>query len=106
MISKYAPQKLQDPEMSSEYYSRVFDYDPANTSVRAELAEVYMEMWRASVRRGQPELIAAYARNVADYAGTEKYQSSYRKEIDGDGKLVLNTGDVKARDTIHSQKRL
>jgi serine/threonine-protein kinase len=83
-------------ENAAEYYSRVFDYDPANPSVRAELAEVYMEIWRAAVRRGQSELMAAYARNVADYAGAEKYQSIYRKEIDGDGKFRLNTGEMRA----------
>jgi serine/threonine-protein kinase len=83
-------------EKAAEYYSRVFDYDPANTSVRAELAEVYMEIWRAAVRRGQPGLMAAYARNVADYAGAEKYQSLYRGEIDGDGKFRLNTGEIRA----------
>ena len=52
-----------------------------------------MEMWRAAVRRNRPELIAAYARNVADYAGAKEYQSRYRKEIDGDGKLRLVAGE-------------
>lgn len=51
-----------------------------------------MEMWRAAVRRNQPELMDAYARSVAYYAGAAEYQSRYRKEIDGDGKLRLTTG--------------
>ncbi|MCI0392058.1 MAG: SUMF1/EgtB/PvdO family nonheme iron enzyme [Acidobacteria bacterium] len=83
-------------EKAAEYYSRVFDYDPANATARAELARIYMEMWRAAVRRNQPELMAAYARDVAAYAGADEYQSRYQNEIDGDGKLSLTAGDVKA----------
>jgi serine/threonine-protein kinase len=89
---KYAERLKQ----AAEYYARVFDYDPANPTARAEVAEVYMEMWRAAVRRNQPELMDAYAHTVAYYAGASDYQSRYRKEIDGDGKLRLNTGGVAA----------
>ena len=83
-------------EKAGEYYSRIFDYDPANAMARAELARIYLEMWRAAVRRNQPEIAAAYARNVAFYAGADGYRSQYQKEIDGDGKFSLTTGDVKA----------
>jgi serine/threonine-protein kinase len=101
LINKRAADSIDEKytqglEKAAEHYARVFDYDPANAPVRAKLADVYMEMWRSSVRRGQPELMAAYAHNVADYAGADRYRSYYRKEIDGDGKFSLNTGDVKA----------
>ncbi len=80
-------------EHAAEYYSRVFDYDASNATARAELAGLYMEMWRAAVRRNKPDLIDAYAHNVADYAGAKEYQSLYRREIDGDGKLTVNVAD-------------
>jgi serine/threonine protein kinase/formylglycine-generating enzyme required for sulfatase activity len=83
-------------EKAAEYYSRVFDYNPSHAATRRELAGIYMEMWRAAVRRNNPELMSAYAHNVAFYAGPDEYESRYRKEIDGDGKLHLNTGGVKA----------
>jgi serine/threonine protein kinase len=83
-------------ERAAGYYTRVFDYDPADGTARAELADVYMELWRAASRRNRPELMAAYAREVSDYAGSNEYDSTYRKEIDGDGKFILNTGDVSA----------
>jgi serine/threonine-protein kinase len=83
-------------KQAAEYYSRVFDYDPASATARAGLADVYMEMWRAAVRRNQPDLMDAYARNVAYYAGASEYQSRFRKEIDGDGKLRLTAGAVSA----------
>ncbi len=83
-------------KQAAEYYSRIFDYDPANAAARDGLAEVYMEMWRAAVRRNQPELIDAYARSVAYYTSAAEYESRYRKEIDGDGKLGVNAGAVNA----------
>ncbi|HXG65283.1 MAG TPA: protein kinase, partial [Blastocatellia bacterium] len=46
---KYTQQLAQ----AAEYYTRVFDYDPANQTARAELAKLYMEMWRAAARRNQ-----------------------------------------------------
>ncbi|HEX6731422.1 MAG TPA: serine/threonine-protein kinase, partial [Pyrinomonadaceae bacterium] len=81
---------------AADYYSRVFDFDPANAVARSEIAKIYMEMWRATQRRNKPELMAAYAQEVARYAGAEDYKSYYKNEIDGDGKLSLMTGDVKA----------
>lgn len=88
-------------ERAAEHYSRVFDYDPAHTTARAELADVYMELWRAAARRNRPEMMSGYARAVADFAGMSEYDSRYRKEIDGDGKLHLKSGDVRAEVFIY-----
>jgi eukaryotic-like serine/threonine-protein kinase len=81
----------------AEVYSRIFDYDSGNAAARGELAQIYLEMWRAAVRRGQPELTAAYAQDVAYHAGPKEYQAHYRAEIDGDGKLTLGTNGVAAQ---------
>jgi formylglycine-generating enzyme required for sulfatase activity len=80
-------------ERAAEYYSRIFDYDSSNATARASLAGLYMEMWRAAVRRNKSDLIDAYAHNVAYYAGAKEYQSHYQREIDGDGKLTVNVAD-------------
>jgi eukaryotic-like serine/threonine-protein kinase len=88
---------LKQLEQAAGYCLRVFDYDPADTTARAELAEIYLQMWRAAVRLNRPELIDEYARNLGQYAGASVYESRYRKEIEGDGKLRLNLADeVKA----------
>jgi serine/threonine protein kinase len=88
---------LKQLEQAAAYCMRIFDYDPADTTARAELAEIYLEMWRVAVRLNQPELIDEYARNIAQYAGNEVYAARYQKEIEGDGKLMLNLADgVKA----------
>jgi serine/threonine-protein kinase len=80
-------------EKASEYYLRIFDYDADNQRVRGELAKLYMEMWRATSRRNQNELMEEYARRVAHYAGAETYRANYQGEIDGDGKLALDLAD-------------
>ena len=89
---KYTQQLAQ----AAGYYSRVFDYDSANVEARSDLAEIYMEMWRAAMRRDKQELMTAYAQEVARYAGSENYKTLYETEINGDGKLKLTTGNVKA----------
>lgn len=81
---------------AAEVYSRVFDYDAGNGAARRELTEIHMEMWRAATRRNQPELMTAYAQNVAHHAGAQDYQAYYQAEIDGDGKLAVNTNGVAA----------
>ena len=82
---KYSAQLTQ----AADYYARVFEYDPKNKSAHAALANIYMEMWRAALRRNKPELMAAYAQEVARYAGREDYKALYKTEIDGDGKFKL-----------------
>ena len=89
---KYSAQMAQ----AAEYYSRVFEYDPRNRSAHAELAKIYMEMWRAAQRRGKTELMAAYAQDVARFAGPEDYKALYKTEIDGDGKFKLTAGGIAA----------
>jgi eukaryotic-like serine/threonine-protein kinase len=89
---------LKQLEQAAGYCIRIFDYDPADTTARAELAEIYLEMWRTAGRLNQPELIDEYARNVAQYAGPSVYESRYQREIEGDGKLLLRLADdVKAQ---------
>jgi eukaryotic-like serine/threonine-protein kinase len=82
---KYSAQLAQ----AADYYARVFEYDAKNRTAHAALANVYMEMWRAALRRNKPELMAAYAQEVARYAGRDDYNSRYKTEIDGDGKFKL-----------------
>ena len=82
---RYSAQLAQ----AADYYARVFEYDPKNRSAHAALAGIYMEMWRAALRRNKPELMSAYAQEVARYAGREEYNSVYKNEIDGDGKFKL-----------------
>jgi eukaryotic-like serine/threonine-protein kinase len=84
---------LKQLGQAAGYCLRVFDYDPAEPTARAELAEIYLQMWRTSVRLNQPELIDEYARNVAQYAGPTLYEARYQSEIEGDGKLRLNLAD-------------
>jgi serine/threonine-protein kinase len=81
---------------AANYYARIFDYDPLNLDARSELAKVYMEMWRAAQRRNKAELMSAYAQEVARFAGTGNYDRQFQAEINGDGKLKLLTGNVKA----------
>jgi len=81
---------------AADYYSRVFEYDPRNRSAHAALTNIYMEMWRAAQRRNKPELMAAYAQEVARNAGPDNYKANYKAEIDGDGKFRLNTHGVVA----------
>ncbi len=82
---KYSVQLAQ----AADYYARVFEYDPKNKAAHAALANIYMEMWRAALRRNKSDLMTAYAQEVARYAGRDDYNSRYKKEIDGDGKLKL-----------------
>ena len=89
---KYSAQLAQ----AADYYSRVFEYDPRSSGAHAALAKIYMEMWRAAQRRNKPELMAAYAQEVARNAGATDYKASYKSEIDGDGKFKLVAGSVNA----------
>jgi formylglycine-generating enzyme required for sulfatase activity len=73
---------------AADAYLRVLDFDSSNRGVRASLAEVYMELWRTALDRDQPALMAEYARSVAHFAGAD-YQSTYQREIDGDGQLAV-----------------
>lgn len=82
---KYSVQLAQ----AADYYARVFEYDPKNRAAHAALANLYMEMWRAALRRNKPELMTAYAQEVARYAGRDDYNRLYKTEIDGDGKFKL-----------------
>src|SRR4030095_4019161 len=45
---------------AADYYARVFEYDPKNRGAHVALANIYMEMWRAALRRNKPELMTAY----------------------------------------------
>jgi serine/threonine-protein kinase len=81
---------------AADYYLRILDYDSANAEARSELAKIYMEMWRVAQRRNKPELMTAYAFEVARFAGSGEYQRLYQREIDGDGTFRLSTGIVKA----------
>jgi hypothetical protein len=89
---KYSVQMGQ----AADFYSRVFEYDPRNKTVHTALAAIYMEMWRAAQRRNKPELMSAYAQEVARNAGPNDYKALYKTEIDGDGKFKLVTGGVAA----------
>ncbi len=89
---KYSGQLSQ----AANFYSRVFDYDPTNAEARSELAKIYMEMWRSAQRRNKPELMNAYALEVARFAGPDDYKRIYEAEINGDGQFKLITGDVRA----------
>src|SRR5215203_1675176 len=84
---KYSAQMGQ----AADYYSRVFEYDPRNKTAHAALATIYMEMWRAAQRRNKPELMSAFAQEVARNAGPDDYDARYKQEIDGDGKFKLAT---------------
>jgi eukaryotic-like serine/threonine-protein kinase len=89
---KYAAQLGQ----AADYYSRVFEYDPKNKDAHSALAKIYMEMWRSAQRRNKPELMTAYAQDVARNAGLSDYKSLYKAEIDGDGKFKLGASGVAA----------
>ena len=89
---KYSVQMGQ----AADFYSRVFEYDPRNKTAHTALATIYMEMWRAAQRRNKPELMSAYAQEVARNAGPNDYKALYKTEIDGDGKFKLGTGGVAA----------
>jgi Uncharacterized conserved protein len=81
---------------AADFYSRVFEYDPRNKGAHAAIAKIYMEMWRAAQRRNKPELMSAYAQEVARYAGPNDYKALYKTEIDGDGKFKLGASGVSA----------
>jgi serine/threonine protein kinase len=89
---KYSVQMGQ----AADFYSRVFEYDPRNKTAHTALATIYMEMWRAAQRRNKPELMSAYAQEVARNAGPNDYKALYKTEIDGDGKFKLGTSGVAA----------